>query len=259
MVVEKTIICLSTIGFNMSQALPKEKYNEILKVLSTLSNKDVLSEFKHHKLLRELKSIGIKSDSINELEMLIHFYGNKQDEVAASAIKLIKSTTENLNFFHNITTVLTGFFEIDLIIQYLENIELVSGDTINSEVISNAILFYYINGNLSRVFEKFGDFFSESDLIRFNKLCSVRDYLGLNTDDFQKIQNVIAKVIRERNLRIIHIDHTHVENDNLFEIIVPLNIKETIELNDFLFEIIYESNLTAIQNALTYCFSPIDV
>lgn len=243
----------------MSQALPKEKYNEIVKVLSTLSNKDVLSEFKHHKLLRDLHSIGIKSDSINELEMLIHFYGNRQDELAASAKKLIKSSSENLNFFHNITNVLTGFFEIDLIIEYLENIELVSGNDFNSEVISNAILFYYINGNLTRAIEKFGDFFSESDSLRFNKLCSIRDYLSLNTDDFKKLKNVIAKVIKERNLRIIHIDHTYVENDNLFDIIIPLNIKETIELNDFLFETIYESNLTAIQNALTYCFSPIDV
>jgi len=240
----------------MSQINPKEKYSEIMKELDNLNDEDVLSEFKHHKLLRELHSIGVKSEAITELEMLIHYYGNKQKELIASARKLIEMSSNKLNHFYNITSVLTGFFEIDLVIDYLEEITLFSGNQSNGLVTSNAILFYFINGNLDRAKEKFGAFFDQNDHARFERLSALLISEKLSVNDLNKIKDVVAETIREKNLRIIAIDHSYVEHENLFDIRIPTDIEKTFELNDYLFDKLYDLGLLRVQNALTYSFCP---
>lgn len=243
----------------MSQINPKEKFNEITMALNSLKDEDVLSELNHHRLLLKLNSIGVKSEAITELEMLIHFYGNKHKEVVNSAKKLIAHSIDKSGYFHNITCVLIGFFEINLIIDYLEQIELVPNNQLNSVVTSNSILFYFIHGNLNRAKERFGAFFNSHDHARFDRLSTFIEYENLSPDDFNKIKSVISEIVREKGLRIIAIDHSYIEYENLFDIRVPTNVNQTFEINDHLFDKLYDSDLLRVQNILTYSFCPSSV
>jgi len=240
----------------MSQLNPNEKYSEIMKTLDNLNDEDILSEFMHHKLLFDLKSIGVKSEAITELEMLIHFYGNKRNELVASARKLIAISSNKFNHFYNITSVLSGFFEIDIIVEYLEKIEPSHNKQLNYLVASTAILFYFINGNLDRAKEKFGSIFDQNDYYRFEHLKTLMLKENLSTNDFDRIKKVVEKVVKDNNLRIIVIDHSCLEQENLFDIRIPANVDRAYELNDELFDKLYDLGLLRVQNALTYSFCP---
>lgn len=245
----------------MTSIEAKTKFAEVTTTLNNLSVDHVLSEFKYHKLLMDLKSIGVKSPDITELEMIVHFYGNNGLAVVHTAKRLAQESKYNLNYFHNITSMLTAFFEVNEIINYLENINLLEIDqnspqSLIEEIASTAILFYFINGNLIHAKEKFGSFFSKNNLIKYENLLNIQKYEELSEDDFSLLKNIVKSIIDEEKIRIIAIDHSYFEEENLFDIITGTNIEKAIGLNDQLFEKAFKDDALKPLNALTYTFTP---
>lgn len=150
----------------MTSIEAKTKLNEIAKFLSELEDGYILNEVRYHKLLMDLKSLKIKSPDITEFEMMIHYYGNNHQALVSSAKRLIKESNYNLKYSYNICSVLTAFFEIDEVLDYLDHIDLHeidsnSSDKLVEELTSTAILFYFINGSISDVSGKFEKFFKD--------------------------------------------------------------------------------------------------